>query len=263
MAGEIAPNATAGTSIFDPVLCEVVYRWFCHRGGVVLDPFAGGSVRGIVAALCGREYVGIELRAEQIKANEEQARRICGDVVPAWVEGDARNAAQIAHGEYDLVFSCPPYYDLEVYSDDPRDLSSMPDGEFDAAYRDVVAACVAMLRDNRFACFVVGNVRRPNGTYRDLVGLTVDAFESAGAALYNEAVLVTALGSLPVRTGRQFAASRKFGRAHQNVLTFVKGDGAEAAGAAGEIAIEDVDHAIAAARGVAVPMDDEAEDDAA
>ena len=31
----------SGTSIFDPVLCELVYRWFCPAGGAVLDPFAG------------------------------------------------------------------------------------------------------------------------------------------------------------------------------------------------------------------------------
>lgn len=30
-----------------PVLCELAYRWFCLAGGLVLDPFAGGSVRGI------------------------------------------------------------------------------------------------------------------------------------------------------------------------------------------------------------------------
>ena len=36
------------TSIFDPVLCELAYRWFCPSGGKIIDPFAGGSVRGIV-----------------------------------------------------------------------------------------------------------------------------------------------------------------------------------------------------------------------
>ena len=43
-------NMAPGTSIFDPVLCELVYRWFCPSKGKILDPFAGGSVRGIVAA---------------------------------------------------------------------------------------------------------------------------------------------------------------------------------------------------------------------
>ncbi len=47
-----APTAS-GTSIFDPVLCEIAYRWFCLQGGTVLDPFAGGSGRGIVASRLG------------------------------------------------------------------------------------------------------------------------------------------------------------------------------------------------------------------
>ena len=72
----------SGTSIFDPVLCELAYRWFCPPGGHVLDPFAGGSVRGIVAAKLGRKYVGIDLSARQIEANMEQAARICGNNNP-------------------------------------------------------------------------------------------------------------------------------------------------------------------------------------
>ena len=35
-----------GISIFDPALCEVLYKWFCPEGGKILYPFAGGSVRG-------------------------------------------------------------------------------------------------------------------------------------------------------------------------------------------------------------------------
>ena len=46
------------TSIFDPVLCELAYRWFSPAGGQVVDPFAGGSVRGIVAGALGRHYWG-------------------------------------------------------------------------------------------------------------------------------------------------------------------------------------------------------------
>jgi DNA modification methylase len=42
-----------GTSIFDPVLCELMDRWFCPENGLILDPFAGGSVRGIVANKLG------------------------------------------------------------------------------------------------------------------------------------------------------------------------------------------------------------------
>ena len=36
------PKSVAGTSVFDPVLCECMYRWYVPQGGKILDPFAGG-----------------------------------------------------------------------------------------------------------------------------------------------------------------------------------------------------------------------------
>lgn len=84
-----AERTITGTSVFDPVLCELAYRWFCPPGGLILDPFAGGSVRGIVASKLGRKYLGIDLRAEQIEANRQQAKTIGGKPKPKWIEGDA------------------------------------------------------------------------------------------------------------------------------------------------------------------------------
>ena len=61
---------SSGTSIFDPVLCELMYSWFCPEGGQVIDPFAGGSVRGIVAAVVGYRYWGSDLSRQQVEAND-------------------------------------------------------------------------------------------------------------------------------------------------------------------------------------------------
>jgi len=231
-------NMAAGTSVFDPVLCELAYRWFSPMGGVVLDPFAGGSVRGIVAAKCGREYVGVDLSEAQIQANEEQAATITPDNKPRWIVGDSRDIAELVPGEYDLVFTCPPYADLEVYSDDPRDLSTMEYLIFLDVYREIIAASVAMLKEDRFAVIVVGDVRDKGGMYRGFPAATIHAFEDAGAKLYNEAVLITAVGSLPIRVGRQFSAGRKLGKTHQNVLVFVKGDPRKATEACGAVTVD-------------------------
>ena len=230
---------TSGTSIFDPVLCELVYRWFCPPGGLVLDPFAGGSVRGIVASKLGRRYVGVDLRAEQIEANREQAGRICGDPMPTWHCGDSLGLAEVCGDvEADLVFTCPPYADLEVYSDDPQDISTMEYPAFLAAFRTIVGLACERLKPDRFACIVVGDIRDKAGNYRNFVGDTVKAFADAGLLLYNDAVLVTAVGSLPIRVGRQFAAGRKLGKTHQNILVFVKGDGKAATTAIGDVDTE-------------------------
>ena len=235
-------DAGSGTSIFDPVLCEVAYRWFSPPGGTVIDPFAGGSVRGIVASKLGRQYVGCELRPEQVEANRAQGSEICADDEhpPAWVCGDSRNIDKhCADVDADMIFSCPPYADLERYSDDPADLSTMDYADFRAAYFEIIAKVCARLRPDRFACFVVGEVRDNKGAYIDFVGDTVQAFRDAGLAYYNEAILITAVGSLPIRAGKQFSSSRKLGKTHQNVLVFVKGDGKRAATACGTVEVDE------------------------
>ena len=231
-------EGATGTSIFDPTLCELVYRWFCFPRGRVLDPFAGGSVRGIVAALLGLFYTGVELSKGQIAANRKQAKEIvkagangwCGSPNLGrvqWVEGDAAKVESLARDKYDLIFSCPPYGNLEVYSEDPRDLSTMPHDAFLAAYRAIIAACVRMLKPERFACFVVGDYRDKVGYYQNFVSDTIAAFQDAGMRLYNEAILVTAVGSLPIRVGTAFGKYRKLGKTHQQVLVFYNGDPAK------------------------------------
>ena len=218
----------SGASIFDPVLCEVAYRWFCPDGGSILDPFAGGSVRGIVAGLLAYNYWGIDLRPEQVNANTEQWRRLNDKTIGqvTWDCGDSNIllSEQPTEPHADFIFSCPPYHDLEQYSDDPADLSNMDYPEFLAVYRSIIQKSVARLKENRFACFVVGDIRDKSGFYRDFVGDTVQAFRDAGAEFYNEIILINVAGSLPVRIGRQFEGYRKVGKMHQNVLVFYKGD---------------------------------------
>ncbi len=225
----------ARTSIFDPTMCELAYRWFAPPAGQVVDPFAGGSVRGILAAWLGRRYWGGDLRAEHVDANREQATKILDRFAPphtppVWTCGDS--AVTIADAPpADMIFTCPPYGDLERYSDHPADLSAMEWPAFVAAYRRIIAAAVARLKPDRFACFVVGDFRCGRGFYRDFVSTTIRAHEDAGARLYNEAILATAIGTASARVTAQFEASRKMAKTHQNVLVFCKGDPKRAAAA--------------------------------
>lgn len=412
---ERAGGGAAGTSIFDPVLCELAYQWFCPSGGSVLDPFAGGSVRGVVAGVLGYSYTGIDLRAEQVEANRAQwgpvvsnifgkarpvkisakwashkfccepgyikktchgrccdagggktlisllpgeaerfvgdgvsvnrgtlsadektkkcpfkekvgfcklhgmdtkpfgciaspftlnsadtlivrhrysmlkchgrgkpayitfrasldlifgnklAGEICGrlaggegdfmvdmpfksyealkyldgikkDIIghagvtpvePRWVVGDSLELLSDRNNfpdKFDMIFSCPPYGDLEVYSDDERDISTMPYEDFLGVYGEIIRAACGFLKKNRFAVFVVGDIRDPEGAYRGFPLGTIDIFRGAGLSLYNDAVLLTAIGSLPIRVGKQFSGPRKLGKTHQNILVFYKGD---------------------------------------
>jgi DNA modification methylase len=213
---------SSGTSLFDPVLCELMYRWFCPEGGQIVDPFAGGSVRGIVAGLLGYKYHGIDLSQIQIDANEIQKKNMCPDSIVNWVCGDAIEKMYDAPLA-DFIFSCPPYGDLERYSDDPRDLSTMEYHTFIANYKRIILRCAKKLNPGGMACFVVGDFRdKKTGFYRGFVADTIKAFQENGLELYNDAVLITCVGSLPIRVGKQFESGRKLGKTHQNILVFKK-----------------------------------------
>ena len=234
----------SGTSIFDPVLCEIMYKWFCTKGGKILDPFAGGSVRGIVAAILDFDYTGIDLRNEQIENNKEQLDYIDKNYLdlsldlknekdfltkkPNWIVGNSLNVDNLYNekekGKVDFIFSCPPYFDLEKYSDNKEDLSNLSWETFKNQYKEIIKKSCNLLKDNRFACFVVSEVRDNKGVYRSFVDFTKECFKDIGLSFYNELILINPVGTLPIRITRQFNSLRKIGKCHQNVLIFYKGD---------------------------------------
>ena len=175
------------TSIFDPALCEVLYHWFCDDGGKILDPFAGGSVRGIVANYLGYKYTGIDIRHEQIASNRDQAIDILAvSNQPNWYVGDSNEVLDGMGAEFDLVFSCPPYADLEVYSDLKGDVSNMNYEDFIAAYRSIISKSCSKLKKGAYACFVVGEVRNKDGSFLGFVPDTIRAFPIVTGKLSND-----------------------------------------------------------------------------
>jgi len=220
------PPAWATNSVFDPVLCEIFYRWFVPRGGLIFDAFAGGSVRGIVASRIGFKYMGFDIRQEQVEANEIQAKDLCSDPMPKWrcLDSCGKSIHRHFKGQADFLFSCPPYGDLEVYSDLPGDISNMPWDVFAGSLRHSIKQQAKRLKDNRFAAYVVSDIRGKDGSYLGLPEVVRSSFCEAGLKYYGEIVLLNALGTLPLRVRQQWEKSRKPGRAHQNVLLFVKGD---------------------------------------
>lgn len=219
---EGAKILSQGVSLLDPVMAELVCRWFGQEGCKTFDCFAGDSVFGYVSAHLGNEFVGIELRPEQAALNNARtegmpARYICDD---------GQNVAQhIEADSQDLLFSCPPYFDLEHYSDLPNDASNQGSYEdFVGIIRNAFSAAIRCLRDNRFAVIVIGDVRdKASGFYYDLCGDIKRIFKDNGMSLYNEIILIETGASTALRAAR-YMESRKVAKMHQNILVFYKGN---------------------------------------
>jgi DNA modification methylase len=213
----------SGTSIFDPALCELMYHWYCPNNGSILDPFAGGSVRGIIANYLGYNYTGIDIREEQIESNYQQGREILPDHCPKWICNDSNIELDLFDTSFDMIFSCPPYADLEIYSDLIGDISNKSYKDFLILYESIIYKSCKLLKSGGYAVFVVGDVRdKKTGYYKDFISDTKKAFIKAGAGLYNEAILLQPLGTAMLRAGKIFISGGKLTKVHENILIFKK-----------------------------------------
>jgi hypothetical protein len=237
--GRDALNTAHVVSQFDPVLAEIACRWFAPKKARVLDPFAGGPQRAVVCSWLGHEYVGVDLYEQQLQVDERSAARILSQRYapePRFIRGDSRELVKLycdSLGKptpapiplFDLLLACPPYYDLELYGEDGRDLSRALSYEsFLAGYQDCLASATQLMAPEAFAFLVVGTFRdHKQGFVHDFPGDTTRAMQALGWGLYNEAVYLQAVGTLSVRAALHFRTMRKLGRTHQSVLIFRRG----------------------------------------
>lgn len=213
-----------GVSILDPVLSELICRWFLPDSGLCIDTFAGDTVFGYVSTYLGNRFIGTELRKDQADFN--QARLDDAGLNGKYFCDDGRNILDhVQENSADLFFSCPPYFDLEQYSDMENDASNQESfEEFYEILNTAFSNGIKALKDNRFAVIVIGNVRnKKTAFYYPFIQCVLDTFERNGMGLYNHAILITPVGTACIRANKSMK-TRKLVSCHQDVLIFYKGD---------------------------------------
>lgn len=205
---------TGGVSVFDPFLAELLLTWYCPPGSLVLDPFGGGPERAVVASELGHRYIGID-----------PAGRPTDHTPGSWITGYSQEELMgIDSGIADMVLACPPYHNRERYSDDPRDLSAMSWSDYLDTLDQIVAQTVRCLHGDRFAAWVISDVRDHRGHLRRLPQLLSEMLISHGMHLTGEYVLVSPIGTAHKRMRRPWESCRTPTRLHQVVYIAVKGD---------------------------------------
>jgi DNA modification methylase len=216
-------NGGTGVSLFNPVIAEVMFHWFTPEKSNIIDPFAGDIRKGAVAGFLKHNFTGIEIRPEQFEINNHQIDRLkLNDNVRYVCDSGTNILKHVEEKSQDLLFSCPPYYDLEQYSKMEDDASNQETYEdfikiLDEAFTNGIKA----LKDNRFAVVVVGDLREKSGYYYNFHEDIKFIFNKAGMPLYNELILVEPIGIAAMRANKAMA-TRKTPKTHQNILVFYK-----------------------------------------
>ena len=207
------------TSIFNPHLAQMILSAYCPAKAKIYDAFAGGGTRGFIASAMGHDYTGVEIRQEEVDRIEKQQAEL---KTPFKIlQGDSRFYA-IEPEYFDFSYSCPPYYDLEVYSTLDGDMSNVSTyEEFLSMLKQSLEVTYKGLNPGAMCIWVVGNFRKNDGSLRHFNGDTIRLGLEIGFQLWDELVFWGASDAAFQRSG-QFVANRKSVRVHEYIIIFKK-----------------------------------------
>lgn len=201
-------------SVFNPHLAQMILAAYAPLNAKIYDPFGGGGTRGYIATKMGHEYTGVEIREEEyVRVNEQMKDWDCyfNFILEDSVTYKPDNL-------FNFCFTCPPYYDLEVYSDLENDLSSSDTYEiYLCKLKKVLENVFNCLETNSFAVFVVGNFRNKKGELEHLNGDLIRIAKEVGFKLWDELIWMGASNVALTRCGK-FEKNRKSVRMHEYIV---------------------------------------------
>ena len=125
-------------------------------------------------------------------------------------------------GKFNFAFTCPPYYDLELYSNLESDLSNAGTyKKYLKMLKNVMKNVYDCLEDNCFAVFVVGNFRSAKGELEHLNGDLIQLGKEIGFKLWDELIWMGASNVALTRCGK-FEVNRKSVRMHEYIVVLKK-----------------------------------------
>ena len=205
-------------SVFNPQLAQMILAAYAPMNGKIYDPFGGGGTRGYIATKMGYNYTGVEIRKEEY--NRVLAQMKEWNLNFKFILADS--VKYRPNESFDFIYTCPPYYDLEVYSDMEEDLSNAPSYmEYLNMLQKVLKNCYDVLKKDSFAVFVVGNFRNKKGELEHLNGDLITKAKEVGFKLWDELIWIGASNVALTRCGK-FEKNRKSVRMHEYIIILKK-----------------------------------------
>lgn len=189
-------------SIMPAALVEFALKYWGTKNSLYLDPFAGQGVQMQVAKNMGVDYIGFDICAKFMKFNRAVAKKInTGKTRIDLHEKDAREIGEESKG-WDFCFTSPPYWDIEHYDDNPKQLGVNKD--YDVFLEGIKDVYAAMYKQAKSGAVIVININdfRKAGKFYSYHADTIRLLEKAGFNVIDVAVLS---GGLVSGIARAFA----------------------------------------------------------
>lgn len=171
--------AKQSVSNFRPTAAKYIYNTYGNKG-VVYDPCAGwgGRLFGFLASNC-KKYIGVEPSTKSFQGLQELNDTYNkGILFDTFKDVELRNVCAedwIPHELVDLVFTSPPYFDCEKYSDEPtQSYLRHPTKEqwTEGFLRELIAGSHLVLKKNGYLAINIANTTNHDWIEREFRNLT-------------------------------------------------------------------------------------------
>ena len=217
-------------SVFNPALAARIYLYWSKEGSIVVDPFAGRSTRGVMAVMLGRNYFGYEVVPKVVQLTKDNLEEFQKNWQPdEWAkhpgsyviyQGDGCQLKLSPDSYADLVFTCPPYHQLEKYESVKGQLSDIKDYDiFCHSMQTAAHNSYRVLKPGGFCVWVVADWRM-NGVYHSLHNDLMGLFESVGFELWD--IIINQLRTPAVQAVGKACELYRTIKAHEFVLVWRK-----------------------------------------
>ncbi len=203
---------------------ERIVRTYMRPGDVFLEVCAGWWTFSMTAALWGYSGEGVDIWPQSLAFGRSQKRRlrnIEGAGTYKVVDADAL-ALPYPDSHFDLVYCNPPFFQLEQYSDDDRDLARRPTvEEWLADSGKMMAEMRRVVKPTGLVVTVMADYRNSKAVLQPLHGHWVTEGINQGLVLHD--LVVQAMRTEQVRMWRMAFDRRRTLKAQEYVIVFSPG----------------------------------------
>jgi DNA modification methylase len=214
-------------SEFNPNIAKNIISFWSEDNDIILDPFAGRT-RALVAYAMNRQYVGYEISSDVVNYMYKRFVELKLFDRPNFMV-DIRNEdcfdidKSFNENFFDLVFTCPPYWNLEKYQSAIGQLSDIKD--YDMFMKSLVMRllkAVKYLKKDKFMCIVLGDFRK-DGKYYTLHSDLLELMKRNKDVVLHD---VIAIQNIPFHTAAFYFGAIKHkkatAKAHEYLLIWKK-----------------------------------------
>lgn len=217
-------------SIFPLDITLKLILYYSESGQTILDPFAGHGTRLACSYMLGRNYIGYDVAAPMLKKNRE--------IIDLMKKRDylkrAKNTATIHNksseeieepdNSADFIFSSPPYWDVERYSNDKRQLENDGYDGFLKRITNIYRQCYRVLKPGGFIAININNFNKANRYYLYRSD-TERCMIEAGFKPWDEIIMVYT-NSLSEVFAKRIEESKHVAKKHEYIVVMRKPDAA-------------------------------------